>query len=890
MPNTIGHTYLGLVMERKNHLEEHGLTTSSMPASNQHHQGQLRRTASTMKLRKNIERHSHNVAKPEKGHCHRAFTSLQLRPAASGAEESKNPSIVPSSEARSVDTAARHRDAVELFESYGISRPEGWLSEENPADALDFQPPDRKTQVCHACGNELRNAQRFCGSCGHEACLRCLGELSSSRSLCDHQHSCEPGVAHQHSHPQPRMHKTHRGHNSGRSHSQTYSSRSANPGSSTPRPRHLLVSSVAEEETFTQLKRKDSTKTGFEGSGLVKDNPFFRNDRSQRAGPTTAQISQTDIQAYRQTQNSDCVPHRDHGGPLHSYMAHSDCPKALHEHKTTDRQHSEASDRVKESTHAIRSTKANHPNGRRDFHAAHEESLEGKVDQLYHHAQDMHHSQHILEHLAAGARQMDEIKESPVPHPARSPPSTHLSTTAETALHSLIQDPQEQMIYLPGLHSMGIDDVSSVYRPPTHELDMDDRVDVNKDVSIHEIRDDHIAASSSSKIEGLSQETLSRVEGWRKFHGAPPDVSISDSDRLKPASPKSWMDRPARISRSPSQNQIRKNSKSASRRDQSAVLESLEGHLSSTEVQYPQAMESKHALSGQLQPESAPWPCVEEVKRAKESGTSPKKPESTRPLSRLRQVSLNITGKYPDTASIDLNHWRQKLRNVSSAGPVGFSHHGKGAEATLRRPSGARQRSERRNTCLFCDRASSTATKERTTPCLVLENDDTGRADHLVVSIANADHEHIITHTEPMEPIRHRKIDLKRVEDSVSRHASRAGKPGDQAPSAYSRRASSTKISAMPESSNTELFHPQPIASIDHSCTWRTRYIDLSSEMDRIRAELKSSSGKGTGPQSDHRCREVGIEGLTIVMHMRGKDDLVINTDLTREGSLCEHS
>ena len=27
---------------------------------------------------------------------------------------------------------------------------------------------------------------------------------------------------------------------------------------------------------------------------------------------------------------------------------------------------------------------------------------------------------------------------------------------------------------------------------------------------------------------------------------------------------------------------------------------------------------------------------------------------------------------------------------------------------------------------------------------------------------------------------------------------------------------------------------------------------------------------------------DLGIEGLTIVMHMRNKDDLVINTDLTR--------
>ena len=34
-----------------------------------------------------------------------------------------------------------------------------------------------------------------------------------------------------------------------------------------------------------------------------------------------------------------------------------------------------------------------------------------------------------------------------------------------------------------------------------------------------------------------------------------------------------------------------------------------------------------------------------------------------------------------------------------------------------------------------------------------------------------------------------------------------------------------------------------------------------------------------------HDCDEFGIEGLTIVLHMRGKDDLVINTDLEKESN-----
>ncbi|KAK7712424.1 hypothetical protein SLS64_004808 [Diaporthe eres] len=50
----------------------------------------------------------------------------------------------------------------------------------------------------------------------------------------------------------------------------------------------------------------------------------------------------------------------------------------------------------------------------------------------------------------------------------------------------------------------------------------------------------------------------------------------------------------------------------------------------------------------------------------------------------------------------------------------------------------------------------------------------------------------------------------------------------------------------------------------DHQCDWKEKYLTLKSEVD--------ADG---GQQAD-----LGLEGLTIVLHMRGKDDLVINTDL----------
>lgn len=72
-----------------------------------------------------------------------------------------------------------------------------------------------------------------------------------------------------------------------------------------------------------------------------------------------------------------------------------------------------------------------------------------------------------------------------------------------------------------------------------------------------------------------------------------------------------------------------------------------------------------------------------------------------------------------------------------------------------------------------------------------------------------------------------------------------------------------------------------------HSCRWRNRYLKLRDEIlkseDMLVLYEGSSERKGNG--ANHRYEgsaadDLGIEGLTIVVHMRHQDDLVINTDL----------
>lgn len=108
--------------------------------------------------------------------------------------------------------------------------------------------------------------------------------------------------------------------------------------------------------------------------------------------------------------------------------------------------------------------------------------------------------------------------------------------------------------------------------------------------------------------------------------------------------------------------------------------------------------------------------------------------------------------------------------------------------------------------------------------------------------------------------------------------------------------SSFTGVSATRESflfedkaSDLELQRPTPIAPPNHDCSWKNRYMALTAEIRLLKAQMTNrlpSAEADTGiTVQNHEWRpdeDLGIQGLTIVMHLKGKDDLVINTDLTQ--------
>lgn len=78
-----------------------------------------------------------------------------------------------------------------------------------------------------------------------------------------------------------------------------------------------------------------------------------------------------------------------------------------------------------------------------------------------------------------------------------------------------------------------------------------------------------------------------------------------------------------------------------------------------------------------------------------------------------------------------------------------------------------------------------------------------------------------------------------------------------------------------------------------HICEWRSRYLGLSTAFDKLKSELDIAlqhqskpdnveQESGTASRHD-QYNDYGIEGLTIIVHRRYREDLVLNTDLREE-------
>ncbi|KAI0377791.1 hypothetical protein F5Y04DRAFT_291582 [Hypomontagnella monticulosa] len=105
--------------------------------------------------------------------------------------------------------------------------------------------------------------------------------------------------------------------------------------------------------------------------------------------------------------------------------------------------------------------------------------------------------------------------------------------------------------------------------------------------------------------------------------------------------------------------------------------------------------------------------------------------------------------------------------------------------------------------------------------------------------------------------------------------------------------ASETNDRSYPRTPDLEIHRPSPIAPPNHDCIWKDRYMAVTAEIRMLKAELSTrASLRGTDIEqiavqgeetTTNEDEDLGLQGVTIIMHLRGRDDLVINTDLTQD-------
>ncbi|KAH0443508.1 hypothetical protein CcaCcLH18_00821 [Colletotrichum camelliae] len=733
------------------------------PRNNDLDHSQLRQTASTGRLRSKTRGQQDQLAGD--------VTSLQssnLKPRRLFSNNSAT--SYHSQESELTTSTIRLRHARDIFEEFGISRPSGWLSDDDEEDFSRHQDGTNSTprhagNICHSCGAEV-TTRTFCATCGHSVCPQCSSEIPDDEDDLRRTESSGHTVI---------ISKQH----------------------------NLNVT----EEEFRSSSHQDiahSSKTvqnATVASQALKDNPFIVADKMTKVVTVEPRVTDATAHGEHQSRFSDCVPQQNDLSTTSG--AHGDCgnPRcnAIHAGHHSKR-HSIACIVGQQAT----TDATDEPRS----HALLDDPVQRKIDKMYHHADDLKRTQHIMEHLAAGSAASDEHSASQVTDRAK--------TTVALDVDRLLTNPG----------------INTVNRERLISFD---------------------TAIASDKKSNRTLE-LREWERSQSFDVDPIKRRASDtppSPETRLSSPPEWL--------SPNRESIT---------SQRVVTETK-----ST----PQMRSSIDQIGSGTTELTVEWPKLKRVTKVTKE-TMEEKPKASlpwmqRPLRRV-QKEENISQQAQTQQSTEVENWRSQLRKVEApgAGPAegGYSkgsHHGD------------RQRAE---TCTSCssvgevvDVATDATEEELQSPAPL-------RSQRVEEVQASASHKSSSRTSTRLESEINTQVSHT-VKETHSASGSNVVVEDNEASVTHG-------FEHRRESNEIEVLSPAPVISSEHTCSWKEHYLRLTSEVRQLKAEIMSreklrSSGVDVGVNVGRGDDELGVEGLTIVMHLKGKDDLVINTDLTRASS-----
>jgi hypothetical protein len=702
----------------------------------------------------------------------------------------------------------------------------------------------------------------------------------------------------------------------------------------TPRAQSVTLD---QDETKNHIPANTSQmariKSNGKFQGAVTSNPFFMADRQGKSQVSSPQTTTNYASAHRLPKASDCVPRRRMSRSINGSLP--DKSDLQNENQTIpDPVLTRDANRLDEVATSL-SLADNHHGEQSRTGNVESGPLTRQIDQLYHHAQDLHHSQHIMEHLAAGSVYLDAQNTSRI-----------ATASAKGGDAAILRNHSEHASQY-GSEVSSIDALiheakasnqrrDTVIPPPlfqnAHDLDLDNVVEVAGQPSLHPISDDTVVPQPPSpKTHGIAQDMFSKVPGWQKFHQKSTEVENNQPTlrsrnsegpdaregmaRLPPedTSPSSYRPMPkinpgkllpeseetgVKLQQPPHTEGVVSSRYKVTTQDRIfPVRGDINDGIPSSACQHKEAKSSeKYGKIESLQ-------VADMDKSSRLHYHTSRRNVNTSPGNRReKEVSKNLGRS--DAPAPALSTWRQELKKIESQydyPPARKTIPCKASEwrrSLSKLPDIPQPILRRRSTCTFCHPSESSKSS------VSLEH---GMKHH---------HSHDAVTCHENSAATPSRLSVRQIEQSLCQDSLNTKKLHDSTDRGQTRLASDKAKEKTPSNIVTgsqvlgeeygvtmKQLDSTAVLPTDHACGWRSQYMSLSSEVEHLRSELRvrqAGWAKGAAQQPDridvgvrealaqHKCDGVDIKGLTIVMHMRGRDDLVINTDLTREGSVCE--
>ncbi|KAK1489830.1 hypothetical protein CCUS01_14556 [Colletotrichum cuscutae] len=338
--------------------------------------------------------------------------------------------------------------------------------------------------------------------------------------------------------------------------------------------------------------------------------------------------------------------------------------------------------------------------------------------------------------------------------------------------------------------------------------------------------------------------------------------------------------------------------KTPSSRDSAAKTISPASAISSESVK-----SSSYLVQGQFEQLSSPtggasiqWPKLKKVhKEANHEVQKEPLPWLKRPLRRVHKEE-NISQQAEEQKAADVESWRSQLRKVAAA--EAESAEGHGTHHADRK---------RADSCVSCGHDTPSPRvpadgRNSTSNAVKASLEEIGRTEQ----VAQEDQAYAMRHKRLEEM---KKSISQRSSSRISTTTKTESKTVSQVTRSLEATHSTSETFEVEDASakgsvelverlsrslddEVEVFSPLPIMPPNHTCSWKERYLNLTAEVRELKAEIVSRERRDTPGHADVGVNvsqdddyELGVEGLTIVMHLRGKDDLIINTDLTHASS-----